>query len=304
MEGYKNLNSQKLKPIMIVYMLLAHLAGLYGLYLFLMGRISLTTMIFGSIYLYFNQIGVTAGMHRLWSHRSYTAKWPLRLFLMCCASIANQGSIYHWVRDHRIHHKFSEKSADPHNANLGFFYSHVGWLLVEKNYETVNEGKKLNLDDLHNDPFVMWEKNAHPWFQIFMCYILPGIVCSLLGDTYWNGVFFAGALRYVLSLHFTWFVNSVAHMWGDRPYNSKIGPAENMWVSIFAVGEGWHNFHHTYPFDYATSEYGVFSQWNPTKLFIDISSFVGLATNRRKATVNRNKLNKIESAQQQDELGY
>jgi len=91
-------------------------------------------------------------------------------------------------------------------------------------------------------------------------------------------------------------------MWGNRPYNSKIGPAENMWVSIFAVGEGWHNYHHTYPFDYAASEHGIFYQWNPTKLFIDAASFMGLVTNRRKATVNRNKLNKVES--QQDELGY
>ena len=60
--------------------------------------------------------GVTGGMHRLWAHHSYKAHWTLRIYLMLCASIANQGSIYHWVRNHRIHHKFSETDADPHNV--------------------------------------------------------------------------------------------------------------------------------------------------------------------------------------------
>jgi len=294
----------KLKPIMIFYIILSHVAALYGLILFLLGKITISTGIFFIIYLYLNQIGVTGGMHRLWAHRSYTARWPLRLFLMCCAAISNQGTIYHWVRDHRIHHRFSEKSADPHNANIGFFYSHIGWLLVEKSPETIKEGKKLNMDDLHEDRFVMFEKNAHPWFPLFMSFILPGLICTAFGNTYWDGVFFAGALRYVLCLHFTWFVNSAAHLWGERPYNKQIGPAENLWVSIFAAGEGWHNFHHTYPFDYATSEYGIFTQWNPTKFFIDMASFVGLATNLRKATHNKNKQNKVENVQPQDNLGY
>ena len=65
------------------------------------------------------------------------------------------------------------------------------------------------------------------------------------------------------------FVNSAAHLWGERPYDPKSNPAENPWVAILSVGEGWHNWHHKYPFDYAASEFGVASQFNPTKLFID-----------------------------------
>ena len=94
----------------------------------------------------------------------------------------------------------------------------MGWLLVEKNQETIKEGKKLNLDDLHQDPLVMWEKSVHPYFPLFMCFILPGILSTIFGDTYWNGVFVGGALRYVIGLHITWCVNSVAHKWGSRPY--------------------------------------------------------------------------------------
>lgn len=71
--------------------------------------------------------GVTGGVHRLWSHRAYKAKTPLRIILMLCFSLAGQNPIYDWVRDHRVHHKFSETKADPHDSNRGFFFAHVGW---------------------------------------------------------------------------------------------------------------------------------------------------------------------------------
>lgn len=61
--------------------------------------------------------GVTGGAHRFWTHRSYKATTPLRVILMLCFTLAGQNSIYEWVRDHRVHHKFSETDADPHNSN-------------------------------------------------------------------------------------------------------------------------------------------------------------------------------------------
>lgn len=105
-------------------------------------------------------LGVTAGAHRLWSHRSYKAKWPMRLILTIFHTIAFQDSIYHWVRDHRMHHKYSETDADPHNTSRGFFYSHIGWLLCKKHPEVTLKGKALNLSDLQNDPLVMFQ---HKW---------------------------------------------------------------------------------------------------------------------------------------------
>jgi len=146
--------------------------------------------------------------------------------------------------------------------------------------------KKLNLDDLHNDSLVMWQKRVHPWFDSFLCFMFPGLISMLWGESYWNGVFVAGAFRYVLILHFTWFVNSIAHMWGYRPFDPKIGPAENLFVAIVTGGEGYHNWHHVYPFDYAASEFGLFKEWNPTKLIIDFAATLGLVENRRRKLVN------------------
>merc|ERR1712232_270653 len=100
------------------------------------------------------------------------------------------------------------------------------------------------------------------------------------GEKFWNAFFVAGALRYCIVLHFTWLVNSAAHLYGDHPYDPLSYPAENPFVSFCSVGEGWHNWHHKYPFDYAASEYGVSSQFNPSKLFIDLMAVLGLVWGR------------------------
>merc|ERR1719469_1859924 len=114
---------------------------------------------------------------------------------------------------------------------------------------------------------------------------MPAQVASYFwGEKFWNAFFVAGALRYAIVLHFTWCVNSAAHLYGDHPYDPLSYPGENPFVSFAALGEGWHNWHHKYPFDYAASEYGVLTQYNPTKLIIDACAAVGLVTERKRAT--------------------
>nr|CAD7419566.1 unnamed protein product [Timema poppensis] len=107
--------------------------------------------------------GVTAGVHRLWTHRAYKAKAPLRVILAICFSVAGQipppaptfqNTIFDWVRDHRVHHKFSETNADPHNSNRGFFFAHVGWLMTRKHPEVIRRGQQLDMSDVINDPVV------------------------------------------------------------------------------------------------------------------------------------------------------
>ena len=260
-------------------------------------------------------IGITVGAHRLWSHRSYSASFPVRFFLMLCNSIANQGSILHWTRDHRVHHKHSETDADPHNAMRGFFFAHMGWLYLKKHPEVIRAGKELDFSDLHEDPVVMFQKKLDPWFALYMCFVFPAqVAVRFWGESFWPAFFVAGGLRYVYVLHCTFLVNSAAHLHGDHPYDVMSYPAENPYVSFFAIGEGWHNWHHKYPFDYgeqlscglfahlhylrnmihyliplipthvATSEFGISSQFNPSKLFIDILAALGLVWGRKRGT--------------------
>ena len=268
---------------MVIFLSLAHAAAVWGA--FSISQCDYRTLIFAFLMWPLSGLGITAGAHRLWAHRSYTATWPLRLVLMLMNSMANQGSIYHWSRDHRVHHKHSDEEADPHDASRGFFYSHVGWLLVKKRAATFEAGRNIPCDDLMADPIVKFQRACDPWINLFMCFLVPGLVPQYLwGETFWNGFFVAGALRYIYVLHATWCVNSVAHFFGNRPYDEESYPAENWFVAFIAIGEGWHNWHHKFPYDYATSEFGASAQYNPTKLFIDTCIWLGLASDPKRAT--------------------
>jgi len=264
-----------------IYLLLIHIGAFYGLDLLITGQISFNTCVFAISLYILGGLGITAGAHRLWTHRSYEAAQILELFLMICNSIANQGSIFHWSRDHVIHHKYSESIADPHDARRGFFFSHMGWLLVEKQPEVTLSGQQFEYAWLTTNWIVMHQHHHYVLYSMFFCFVFPAYICS-----YWNesvgGLFVAGFLRYAYTLHCTWTVNSLAHMQGERPYDPTISPSESCATSFFSMGEGWHNYHHTYPRDYACSEFGVCYRYNPTKLFIDICAMFGLVKNRKR----------------------
>lgn len=101
-------------------------------------------------------LGTTAGVHRLWTHRSYKAKLPLRILLATLFYSSGQNRIYDWVRDHRVHHKYTDTEADPHNASRGFGFSHVGWLMLKKKPEVVQRGKGIDMTDVLADPVVVF----------------------------------------------------------------------------------------------------------------------------------------------------
>ena len=128
----------------------------------------------------------------------------------------------------------------------------------------------------------------HQSSHYFLLYVIFAMMVPTLipvlfwGESLWISFLLGYISRYMTSLHSTWFVNSTAHMFGDRPYNTSIEPRENYWVSYGAFGEGYHNYHHTFPWDYSTSELG--GKLNLTKRFIDLMSHFGLAYNLRRAS--------------------
>ncbi|XP_031565068.1 stearoyl-CoA desaturase 5-like [Actinia tenebrosa] len=241
--------------INVVFMILLHLMALYGIVLF--PRLKILTMLWVILCHHFGGLGITMGAHRLWAHRSYKAKWPLRLILMVSNSMAAQNDIFEWSRDHRVHHKYSETDGDPHNAKRGLFFSHVGWLLQRKHPDVITKGKGIDLSDLYADEIVMFQRRHYKLISLIACVVIPTIVPYLWGESLWLSYFTAFALRYVFTLNVTWCVNSLAHMFGNKPYDVNINPSENMLVSALAGGEGFHNYHHTFPQDYATSEFGT-----------------------------------------------
>lgn len=230
----------------------------------------------------FSGFGVLAGAHRLWAHRSYKAKLPLRILLMIMNTVAMQNDIYEWSRDHRVHHKYSETDADPHNSNRGFFFSHVGWLLVSKHPDVKAKGKSVDLSDIWADPVIRFQRR----FYIPLCFIFWFFIPVMVPVYFWNEkpwyAFSANVFRYVFSLHMTWLVNSAAHLKGNRPYDKTIGPRENYKVVIATWGEGYHNYHHTFPWDYSASELGWQQNFNLATAFIDFMAYIGQAYDLKK----------------------
>lgn len=129
-------------PVVFAFIFI-HIGTVYGIYLIVFSQVSWLTLIWQNIMHLISAPGITAGAHRLWSHRSFKAKLPLRLYLAYAQTLSLQRDIYEWSADHRIHHKYSETDADPHNAKRGFFYSHIGWIMIEKHPEAA---KKSELD--------------------------------------------------------------------------------------------------------------------------------------------------------------
>ncbi|XP_055324058.1 acyl-CoA Delta-9 desaturase-like [Sitodiplosis mosellana] len=261
-----------------------HLFALYGAYLMVTRQASIFTFILSYAYGSLGGMGITAGAHRLWAHRSYRANYKLRIVLCIANLIAFQNSIFEWVRDHRVHHKFTDTDADPHNSRRGFFFSHVGWLLVRKHPDVLRKGATIDMSDLERDPIVMFQKKYYLLLMPTFCFIIPTLMpMYILNETLWNSWFVASALRYVLTLNATWLVNSAAHKWGTKPLDRTIPPSNNVFVAVAAFGEGFHNYHHVFPWDYKTSELGDYSM-NFSTGFIDFFAKIGWAFDLKTAS--------------------
>ncbi|CAG2168508.1 unnamed protein product [Oppiella nova] len=258
-----------------------HTAALLGYYHLVIGTAKGYTSVYFFLVGILSSFGILAGAHRLWSHRSYKAKWQLRLLLAVLQTLALQNDIYDWSRDHRVHHRYSETDADPHNAKRGFFFAHMGWLLCKKHPEVIRKGKLVDMSDIWADPIVRFQKKYYyPLIAIIWLLIPVSIPVYYFGESWYISILL-NCYRYIVSLQNTWLVNSLAHMRGYKPYDKHINPRENHTVAYLSLGEGYHNYHHTFPWDYSASEYGWKDNFNPATAFIDFFAWIGWAYDRK-----------------------
>jgi len=238
---------------------------------------SASAWVIAFVFLWASGLAITAGYHRLWAHRAYSAHWSARLFLMLFGAQAVQNSILIWASQHRTHHRFVDDwDRDPYSARRGFWFSHMGWIL--RNYPSgVNDF--TNARDLERDPIVMFQHRFYLPLTLAMNIGLPLLAGWIVGDA-WGVFLLAGVLRLVLNLHFTWFINSLAHMWGSQPYTDENTARDNGALAFLTYGEGYHNFHHIFQNDYRN---GVkWWHFDPTKWVIAGLSYVGLASHLKR----------------------
>ncbi|GAB0097146.1 hypothetical protein DMENIID0001_127520 [Sergentomyia squamirostris] len=239
----------------VIAYVIFHILGFVGIYIGLTFRANPLTTIFAVGVYVIGALGVTVGAHRYFTHKAYKATTATRRVLMLLFILNGQNSLWEWVRDHRQHHKYSDTDADPHNASRGFIFSHIGWLLSRKHPLVIKYGKDIDMSDLEADSWIMFQKKNFLLIYAFISVFLPCIFPILL----WNehpivSLFVIYFGRTAASLNATWLINSLAHISGMRPYDKNLLPAQNQFVSFFGLGEGWHNYHHTFPWDYRTAE--------------------------------------------------
>jgi stearoyl-CoA desaturase (delta-9 desaturase) len=164
------------------------------------------TVLWAFAYYFYTGLGITAGYHRLWAHRSYTATLPLQYVLALGGSGAVEGSIKWWSRGHRAHHRYTDTDLDPYSAHKGLLWSHVGWMIVKPR----RKPGVADVSDLSKNEVVIWQ---HKWYLpliIGMGFIFPTLVAGLGWGDWKGGFFFAGAARLMFVHHSTFCVNSLS----------------------------------------------------------------------------------------------
>ena len=241
---------------------------------------------------YFTGMSITAGYHRLWSHKTYDANIVVRVILAIGGAMALQNSILHWSSDHRIHHRHvDDNEKDPYSAKRGLWFAHIGWMLRE--YQEKRYDDYRNCKDLQKDKVVMWQHNYYLPIVLAANFGVTGFLGWLNGDIL-GMILVAGVLRLVLVHHVTFFINSLAHFWGNQPYTDSNTARDNGVLAFFTFGEGYHNYHHIFEYDYRN---GIrWYQFDPTKWLIRGLSYMGLTYNLRR--VPEERIEKARAAMQ------
>lgn len=220
------------------------------------------------ILLYLTGFSITGGYHRYYSHRSYRTSSPLECVILFFASMAGQGSALRWSFDHRLHHAHVDTDEDPYSIKKGFWYAHCLWILEKP--RTIDP--KI-VPDLMKNKLVMFQHRYFPLLMLITNVMAFLFVGWLLND--YVGAFFIAMWTRLLCLHhFTWFINSLAHTWGDKPFSQEHTAVNNYIISLLTFGEGYHNYHHTFANDYRNGVYWY--QFDPTKWILWTCHKLGL----------------------------
>lgn len=235
---------------------------------------SILLMVITFVMLYATGLSITGGYHRFYSHRTYKTNQFVESLLLFFGAMGGQGSALRWSFDHRQHHAYVDTDKDPYSIKKGFWYAHFLWIM-----EKQKEIDPKVVPDLLKNSMVQVQ---HRFYGLFFIgsNILAGLAIGWLLNDYFGAFVLAVGLRLFMLHHFTWFINSLAHTWGEKPFSQEHSAVNNWIISLLTFGEGYHNYHHTFANDYRNGIY--WWQFDPTKWLIWILSKFGLAKNLRR----------------------
>ena len=190
-------------------------------------------------------LSVTAGYHRLFAHRTYRAAAAVRWVLLAFGAATFQNSALSWSADHRAHHADTDGPGDPHPVTSGAWFAHIGWLFRRRQASA----DVTRLSDLWAVRSIRLQHRCYPVVAVGVGLVLPAIIAAQWGDP-WGGLLVAGFLRAAVMLQATFCVNSLAHLVGSRRYDARSSARDSVLTALVTFGEGYHSFHHRFPFDY------------------------------------------------------
>ena len=208
--------------------------------------------------------GLTAGYHRYFSHRSYRTSRVFQFLLALLGTTATQKGVLWWAAHHRAHHKYSDTPRDIHSVRQhGFWWAHVKWILVKKYVATDFD----RIKDFAKYP----ELRLLNTFNLVPP-VLLAVVRFVTGG--WWALLWGFFVSNTLLWHGTFCVNSLAHAFGRRRYQTEDDSRNSFLIAIFTLGEGWHNNHH----HYQRSERQGFYWWelDITHMVLRVFSLFGL----------------------------
>jgi stearoyl-CoA desaturase (Delta-9 desaturase) len=227
-------------------------------------------------------LGISAGYHRLFAHRSYTVTRGTRVALAIAGSMAGQGGLISWVAMHRRHHECGDRAGDMHSPNLhgpgwrgqlrGFLHAHLTWMVAHDYPNVVHYAP-----DLVRDADMSYvSRHYYRWAALGM--VLPAVFCALVGRSWWgllDGLLWGGFVRMFVLEHGIWSLNSLCHLFGKRLFATRDNSRNIAWLAPFIFGESWHHNHHAFP---GSASFGL--RWyriDPGYWFIRTLAVLGLA---------------------------
>ncbi|MCG3176713.1 MAG: hypothetical protein MOGMAGMI_01674 [Candidatus Omnitrophica bacterium] len=225
------------------------------------------------LYVVATLMAITVGYHRLYSHAAFRAHAIVRFLCLFFGAASFQQSALRWASLHRTHHRYVDTERDPYNIKRGFFYAHVGWVILRKpviDYDNALDLQKDGMLTHQHRHYQLWALGAGVVLPLFL-----GALAGRLIETFLLTI----AARLAVVHHCTFFINSFAHTFGTADYDPHSSAKDNWIGALLTNGEGYHNFHHRFPSDYRN---GIrWYHWDPTKWLIRALSWVGLTSELR-----------------------
>jgi stearoyl-CoA desaturase (delta-9 desaturase) len=251
-------------------------------------------------------LGISAGYHRLFTHRSFKTVRPVRVLLAALGCMAGQGAVISWVAMHRRHHECADKPGDMHSPNLhgknllgrirGFIHAHYTWM-IQHEYPNVAH----YAPDLLREGAIRKTGRLYRWW-VLTGLVVPAIIGGLITGS-WTGALtgflWGGVVRMFVVGHTMWALNSVLHTIGSQPFPLRENPNDasrnNLLLAVLGWGEGWHNNHHAFPY---SASFGL--AWYRADIaywFIRTLQLLGLAWDVRVPTQARIAARHVYAAQ-------